>query len=268
MSNTVAESQPSTVVSKKRSVAPLVWLIVLVVAVLAFGAAIVWAGGINEALVLVGLSSPATAAQPPVTLPGGSASNATSSTATTSSAGAASAADALPKSAKSAMYREQLQSQTSIVRLVNNEVESLSFGAADESSDTAAVPVTAKFRSGSDVSGTMKLKNYDDLWYFFSLTSSDGGTERPPSSGIDSSVVSVITRQQASAENQEMIQNGLLGGGYTVARVTGVEKGSGTATVKVAVSGGSEAESQGEFLCIEKKDGSDTYWFIAKFSAK
>ncbi len=64
MSNTVAESQPSTVVSKKRSVAPVVWLIVLVVAVLAFGAAVVWAGGINEALVLVGLSSPATAAQP------------------------------------------------------------------------------------------------------------------------------------------------------------------------------------------------------------
>ncbi len=166
------------------------------------------------------------------------------------------------------MYREQLQSQANIIRLVNNEVESLTFGAADESADSAAIPVTAKFRSGSTVSGSMTLRNYDDLWYFFSLTSADGGTEAPPSSGVDSSVVSVITKQQASAENQEMITNGLLGGGYTVARVTGVEKGSGTATVKVALSGGSEAESQGEFLCIQKKDGSDTYWFIAKFSAK
>lgn len=267
MSNTVAESQPSTVVSEKRSVAPVVWLIVLVVAVLAFGAAVVWAGGINEALLLVGLSNPATAAQP-VTGPAGGGSGATTSTATTSSAGAVPPADPLPRSARAAMYREQLQSQDSIGRLVNNEVESLTFGVVDESANSAVVPVTAKFRSGSSVSGSMKLKNYDDLWYFFSLTSSDGGTEAPPSSGVDSSVVSVITRQQASAENQEMITNGLLGGGYTVARVTGVQKGSGTATVKVVLSGGSEAESEGEFLCIQKKDGSDAYWFIAKFSAK
>ncbi len=35
------------------------------------------------------------------------------------------------------MYREQLQSQANIVRLVNNEVESLTFGAADESAETA-----------------------------------------------------------------------------------------------------------------------------------
>jgi len=264
MSNTVAESNQSTVVSKKRSVAPVVWLIVLIAAVLAFGAAVVWAGGVNEALILVGLGSP-TNTTPSDAAAGGASKPAAAATATDA---ALPPADALPASARTAMYEQQLQSQDYIRRLVDNEIESLALGTPEQSAEAASVPIDVTLRNGSDVSGSMELKSFDGLWYFFSLTSSEGADDAVPSSPVDESVVSVITRQQASAENQEMIKNGILGGGYKVARVTGVTKGAGTATVKVVLGGGSEAESKGEFLCIQKKDGSTTYWFIAKFSAK
>ncbi len=263
MSNTAADSYQSTVAaSKKRSVSPIVWLVVLIVAALAFGAAVVWAGGVNEALNMVGLGTAMNSAQL------AKASVGSGSTASTSTPGSQ-AEDVLPPAASEAMYREQLESQANIARLVNDEVESLTFGDPDQSARSADVPVTVKLRAGSSIAGSMKLKSEDGIWYFFSLTSAEGGGGESPQGGsVDPAVVSAITEQQASATNQEMIKNGLLGGGYRTARVTGVTKGSGTATVNLVLSGGSEPEGEGEFLCIQKKDGSTTYWFITRFSAK
>ena len=264
MSNTAADSHPSTVAaSKKRSVAPIVWLVVLMAAALAFGATVVWAGGINEALSMVGLGSSTNSAVP------AKASGGSGSIASTSTPDSKAADDVLPPAASEAMYLEQLESQANIARLVNDEIESLTFGDPDESARSADVPVTVKLRTGSSVAGSMKLKSEDGIWYFFSLKSNEGGGGKSAQAeSADPAVVSAITEQQASAANQEMIKDGILGGGYKTARVTGVTKGSGTATVNLALSGGSEPESEGEFLCIQKKDGSTTYWFITRFSAK
>jgi hypothetical protein len=175
----------------------------------------------------------------------------------------------LPASASEAMYREQLESQESITALVDDKIATLSLGTPVVTDVMATVPVRVEYRSDSSVSGVMTLKKYDGLWYFFSITAA--GSE--PSAvqkdaAVDPAVVKVITEQQATPANQEMITDGLLGGGYKTLRVRSVSKGSGTAKVNVALSGGSEAASDGQFLCIKKTDGDSTYWFITKFSEK
>lgn len=165
------------------------------------------------------------------------------------------------------MYREQLQSQATIGDLVNNELSSLRLGTPNVLASSATVPVTATYRSGSSVSGTMTLRKYNGLWYFYSLTGSGGGSAARPGA-IDSSVVSVITRQQATAANQQMITKGILGGGFKTATITGVSKGSGTATVNFNMTGGSARPQKGQFVCISKRDGASTYWFVARFTSK
>ena len=163
------------------------------------------------------------------------------------------------------MYREQVASQAHIGALVDNQIASLTFGDAERSTKSATVPVDVEFRNGSSASGTMTFKKYDGVWYFFSLgVPADGSAAKAVA--IDPSVVNVITAQQATEGSQELIENGILGGGFKTARVTSVSKGSGTATVQVALDGGTAAATGGDFLCITKNDGQNTYWFIARFS--
>lgn len=282
-----------------RSTAPAIWLIVVLVAALAFAATVAYSGGINGALSLVGLSSLVEgASQTPPPAPrksrsgaaAGSAATTGSVTATASTtatgnatgtktpagsstpasaAGAASAAGKgrLPAAARAAMYREQLQSQGSIGKLVSNQVASLQLGKPAISTNSATVPVIANYRNGSSVSGTMTLRKYNGLWYFYSLTASGGGYTPTPGA-IDPSVVAVITREQATPANQDMIKNGILAGGFKTATVTSVSGGSGTAAVNVNLSGGSAAPKKGQFVCISKRDGATTYWFLAKFASK
>lgn len=272
MSDTAAESsQPTRSTTTKRPIALVVSLVVLLVAVAAVAAAVTWSGGVSETLKLVGLESLLGAPSPASPSGNKPAAGAPASGVATGSVNATASAAAsdpvLPASARAAMYRQQLQSQANITKLVDNQIASLTMGTPDESGNVARVPVRVRYRNGSSVAGTMTLKKYNGVWYFFSLTASgEGSTEYPGT--FDSSVVKVITAQQATSANQEMITDGLLGGGYKTATVTGVSKGSGTATVKVNLDGGSEPASDGQFVCISKKDGSSTYWFIARFVEK
>jgi hypothetical protein len=273
MSDTAAQSsQPTSTTAAKRPVPIVVWLVILLIAGGALAAAVMWSGGVSETLKLIGLGSlVGSSSQPPSSTPGNKPAGApVSGVATgsvTATVGAAATGPALPAPARAAMYRQQLQSQTNIGKLVNNKIASLTMGTPTESASRATVPVRVKFRNGSTESGVMTLKKYNDLWYFFSLTAAGEGSVDYPGA-FDSSVVKVITAQQSTEGNQTMITDGILGGGYKTARVTSVSKGSGTATVKVSLDGGSEPASQGEFVCISKADGPSTYWFIARFAEK
>ena len=203
MSDTAAESsQPTRSTTTKRPIALVVSLVVLLVAVAAVAAAVMWSGGVSETLKLVGLESlfgspaPATpSGNKPAT---GAPVSGVATDSVTATAGAAAPAPVVPASAQAAMYRQQLQSQANIAKLVDNEIASLTMGTPDESGNVAEVPVRVKYRNGSSVSGTMTLKKYNGVWYFFSLTAAgEGSTEYP--GAFDSSVVKVITAQQATA---------------------------------------------------------------------
>jgi len=303
MSDNAAQSFQPTRTATKRTVPVLVWVLVLVVATVAFGAAVVYSGGLNSALELVGVGSLGNSGGGLGSVPRGTKgagapvsgaatgtageSTSTASTSTTASADTTASAGksskpaaasgssskkvvrdpGLPTSARIAMYRGQLRSQRPINKLVANQVSNLRLGTPRKSATKATVPLTVTYRDGSTASGTMTLNKYNSRWYFAGLSTSGDQTTPNPDT-ISSSVVQTIVRQQATRANQSMIVNGILGGGFKNAAVTSVSGGSGTATVNVALSGGTSAPKNGQFVCISQADGPTTYWFIARFAAK
>ncbi len=306
MSDNAAQSFPPTTTAAKHGVPVFVWVLVLLVATVAFGAAVVYSGGLNSALELVGVSSLGNSGGGLGSIPksgkpaGAPASGAATGTAgestSTAGTGATNSANVtanaatgksatpgasggptsskeiirdpgLPASARSAMYRGQLRSQRAIGKLVDNQVVNLRLGTPRKSATKATVPLTVTYRDGSTASGTMTLNKYNSRWYFAGLaTANDQPTPNPDA--ISSSVVQTIVRQQATRANQSMIVDGILGGGFKNAAVTSVSGGLGTATVNVSLTGGTSAPKNGQFVCISQIDGPTTYWFIARFAAK
>lgn len=285
--------------AKTRSHGVAIALTLVLIAVAAFAAAIVWAGGIEEAAKLVGLdlggvtiagdggiavNKPADGdSDDATTTPGGSTTATTSVPATSTpvvGAGDGDADDAdgvsgpppgasIPIStAQAKLYREQLQSQAQIIRLVDGEVSSIGIGTPSASASLASIPLSVSYKTSSPVSGTMTLVNTDGLWYFSSISAGGGNAAVAKPQSVDSGVVSTITQQQADAGCQALIEEGLVEGGFKTARVDGVSKGAGTATVNVTLQGGTLDRKSARFVLISKTDSGKKYWFLTRFELK
>jgi hypothetical protein len=262
----------------KRSYSGLIWLLVVVLVAAAFAGAVFWAGGPDSVMRTIsatfagflpggGASSGKPAAAPSA---GSVAASAPASAEATGSDEASAPLSGLPLEAQQRMYIGQLDSQDEIKALIENRLRAIRVNGTVTSSDTSArVPVLVTYRNGQTASGAMLFSRYNSLWYFEGFEmSSPTGTEIPTTSAtFDSDVVKVLTAQQATAENQALIGDGLIGGGYTKATVLGVTKGAGTATVHMQFSGGTEPETAGRVVvCIQKRDGSQPFWFVARFA--
>lgn len=282
--------------AKTRSHGVLLALTLVLIAVAAFAGAIVWAGGIDAVTELMGLDfgTGVVANDPgPTIKPGdgdsddatstpGASTDATGSAPATTSVGAgdgdADDADGVSgpapgasipiSSAQAAMYREQLQSQEQIVRLVDGEVSSVAIGSPAASASRANIPLSVSYKSSSPVSGTMTLLNTDGLWYFSSISAGGGSAAVAKPRTVDSGVVNTITRQQADPDCQLLMEEGLVEGGFRSARVDGVSKGAGTATVNVTLQGGSLDRKAARFVLISKTENGKKYWFLTRFELK
>ncbi len=298
---------------RKRNFAAIAVAVLLVL--LAMGglaAAVVWVGGIDEVLEIVGIAMPddreplastprprpdasleATTTRPdlsaedlePTATP--PAAQEPTPTTTTRPAGTASqpssgssgggTAPATPGSigvsqsgvsqAQAAMYREQLQSQGQIVKLVENDISAVTIGRASGTSTRTTIPLTVSYRSGGSLSGSMVLTNIGGKWYFSSISAGGDSTPAKPRT-VDSGVVSVISSQQAEEGNQTLIKDGLINGGFVTARVDGVAAGSGTATLNITLLGGSMDRKAARLVMISKEDSGRKYWFITRFELK
>jgi len=160
------------------------------------------------------------------------------------------------------MYAEQVASQEQIGNLVAGKIASFSLGSVSKSGSTASVRVTANYKSGPDISGTMVLRDYGGTWYFSSITR-DGSSAVTPSVTGDSGVLSAI--MTAQQDNQD-IPKAIVSGGYTTLSVDGVSAGSGTASIKISLSGGTAPRTAGTITCISKDIGGVKHWFITSFS--
>lgn len=260
------ETPPPAHCARRGVLSVVVWLVVALIAAGAFAAAFVHAGGTSGVVDLLG--SVVVGGQHDVAV--GSPRPSAASTLGASSEPTASAdLGGLPIAALKRMYAAQLRSQASISALVDNRYSSLAIGTPQVVSNVATVPITAHLRGGGKVAGTLRLQRYDGLWYVFSLENAERDVDvaEVPDVGFDAAVVSVITSQQATPENQDALDKGLLGGGFTQLKVTGVEKGAGTASVDVRFSGGTSKPRTGRFVCITKSDSTTDYWFIARLVA-
>ncbi len=163
---------------------------------------------------------------------------------------------------QSRMYWEQVASQEQIGKLVRGEISSFTLGTVNRSGSTASVPVTVSYKAGGSISGTMVLRDYSGTWYFSSITR-NGHTATTPSGSGDTSVIAAIVSQQAA--NQD-IPTGIISGGYKKVTVNSASMGSGTASLKITLSGGSAAPTSGTITCVSKTIGGVKHWFITSFS--
>jgi len=163
------------------------------------------------------------------------------------------------------MYWEQVASQEQIGRLVNGEVSAVNIGTVTKSGSTASVRITVTYKAGGSLSGTMVLRNYSGVWYFSSIardgSSLAANTSRPGDPGI----VATIVSQQAANQS---IPLGIINGGYKTITVASTNKGSGTATIGITLSGGTSAKTAGTITCVSKTINGEKLWFVSSFAKK
>ncbi|MDO8879948.1 MAG: hypothetical protein Q7W44_03975 [Coriobacteriia bacterium] len=209
-----------------------------------------------------GSAEPTETAEPGETA-GGSTTGGTSGTSGTPGTSATTPVAKPPTGDQQArMYAEQAASQEQIGKLVRGEITSFNLGAVTRSGSTASVRVTANYAAGGSMSGTMVLRDYNGVWYFSSITR-DGNSGSTPSAPGDSGVISAIISAQAA--NQE-IPAGIVSGGYKTLTVNGASSGSGTASVRISLSGGTSPRTAGTITCVSKDIGGVKYWFITSFT--
>ncbi len=278
-------AEADTKASSKKLVAALVATVVIVGA---FAAAYALLGGADMVADLLGgkgaepvASTPATPAKP--SAPSGTPSTPSESSAPTESVEPTEAAEApatqpsgttsggsstpavtLPTSDQAArMYWEQVASQEQIGKLVRGEVSRFSIGSVSVSGDAAVVPLTVTYTDGSSLSGRMVLRKYGTAWYFSSIARSGNPLTVTTGKSADLAVVQTIVNQQAT--NQDLVA-GIVSGAYKTCTIAGVSSGSGTATVKITLSGGSGSPVAGRITCISKAIDGTKHWFITSFS--
>lgn len=163
----------------------------------------------------------------------------------------------------SRMYWEQVASQEQIVKLVAGKMKSVAFGSVSQSSDTATIPLTVTYTDRTTLSGTMVLRRYGSAWYFSSIARSGNPLTVTVGRSADLRVVRTIVNEQA--KNQDLI-GGIVGGAYTNCSVDGVIYGSGTATVRITLSGAAGSPVAGRIRCITKTIDGKKLWFLTSFA--
>lgn len=74
------------------------------------------------------------------------------------------------------MIEEQEASQESIGRLLNGEVADVTIDEVKVDGDTAQVKITARFKDGANIPGTVDLVKIDNMWYMQKVTAEQGST--------------------------------------------------------------------------------------------
>ncbi|MDR3687701.1 MAG: hypothetical protein P4L93_12185 [Coriobacteriia bacterium] len=255
---------PSTGTPKRRG-GLLAGLLVVLLAAVLLAAAVWYAGGTSAIGQLGGLLSSF------VSTPSGGQPAAPKPAAPAPAAVATPSAGNLPPEAQQRMFAEQIDSHEPLAALVDGRIVSFETGIAHNADASATLPLTATFKDGSTIKGTVSLRKYNGTWYFFSLVRSGGQAPNPSAAstvGFDSNVVATITQQQAEPSTQEMLTQGLVDGGYRTVKVESVTMGPRTATVDVSMADGTEPATEGRLVCISKTDGATTYWFVARFEKR
>lgn len=269
MSDTQPQSYlPTAAPARKRTTSLWVWALVLVVAVAALTGAVWWVGGPDAALKAVGLNG---FSFPQFGLPSFSGQSPQAPGGQPVSPSAVTTATSLPPEAQDRMFTEQVESRAQLSDLVAGRIASFSVATSTATEDSASVPITAAYSDGSVRHGTIHLARFGKTWYFFSLSAgsvdAESGETTSPA-GFDASVVSAITEQQALPATQELISSGLLGGGFTQAKVDTTSMGERTATVDLTLSGGTQPDAKARLVCVSKTDTGIVYWFVAKFEKR
>lgn len=168
-----------------------------------------------------------------------------------------------PADAQEVMFWEQMASAVTIAELVDDKFASFTVTKVSSGTEAATVGITAAYRDGVTVNGSIVLRSYNEAWFVASM-SKDGAVQATPVAGAaDEAVAKAIA--EGCAANQE-IPAAIIDGGYKLITVDKVTKGSGTAMIDVTFSGGTATTTKGQITCISKEIGGVIHWFVTGFA--
>jgi hypothetical protein len=160
-------------------------------------------------------------------------------------------------------FVEQVASQKMLTALVDNEIGTLRFGRCRNRRGTATVPVTAYFRDGRVVSGTLVLKQYKYRWYFYSITAGGAG-------GISSAVLppdispSIMGTAAAQQKKRQTFASNILRNRYQTLTIGGMSRNWNTATIAVRMTQRRLKARKATIACFSQvSSNGKTYWFLA-----
>ena len=151
----------------KKRLGLVVAVVVAVVAIGAFGYAIVWSGGVDQVKALRALPRALITRRPLRRSRDQAPAHRTTGKPPVNSSQLA--AVALPAWATTTMYEEQLTSQVGITSMVDDKVNSFAFAKPATADNGVQVPLKATFRDGATHSGTISLIQIDGNWFFAGL---------------------------------------------------------------------------------------------------
>lgn len=180
--------------------------------------------------------------------------------------------DAAAIAAAKMTYAEQIESQQSLLRLADGDVESFKVDSVKSLKDTALVDITARFRDQTSAPGQMRFVRKGGLWYFVTITGLRTATtngmadfvnteesiaptgtpeERLAEVGVekpDQGVLQTIAQQQVI--NQPVV-NELLAGEYDWYELGTPVAGSRTFTIPVSFGGSEGTTSTGRLVMLD-----------------
>jgi hypothetical protein len=159
---------------------------------------------------------------------------------------------------------EQVASQKTITALIEGRIASLYIGRCRIWRGTATAPVTARFRDGTSMAGTIVLKQYRKRWYFYSInagSSARGISDVSIPAGINTGVMRTAVAQQTTNQSFAL---GIIYGRFRTITVNRVTRNWGTATVRLTLSGGRSRARGAQISCLRKDAANGKpYWFLA-----
>ncbi len=178
------------------------------------------------------------------------------------------------------VWQEQIDSQANIVKLVNGEIGELRIQKSDSGPYTGKVGLTVVLTDGTSAQGELYMSKRGKNWYFEQISATrqakvgeddeaalgaegeNPATPLPAVEDVDVAVLSTIFLEQAKSQD---VFADYLEGRIDRVVVRGVERGPGTATIRVRMHMGG-ATADGQIVAVSADVGGEPMWFLARFA--
>lgn len=166
------------------------------------------------------------------------------------------------------LWQEQVDSQDNITRLVEGEVAALDIDKVVVDGDDADLDVTATLKSGGSVSGVLRMKRFDDVWYVASLSGLDSDPSaagrQTPLPSVDQVDVRLLNTLIAEHQKSAEITQEYIDGKVSRVAVDAIKQGVETTEISIAMSEDHE-ESSARLIAIRSSAKGAPIWFLARF---
>lgn len=167
------------------------------------------------------------------------------------------------------MWQEQLDSQRSIGRMADGDIERISIDDVNYTEDESKLKITAYLDGGGSAQGYITMRRMGEHWYFTNLSGVAGErpyteSDVPDVSDVDVDLVNVMLEQQAASG---MVLEEYATGAVEEVIIDDITTGPGTKTLAIRMNETHE-EGIADIVLVSKDIDGKTVWFITRFTKK